>query len=263
MSESKIYPVPAEFAAQANITAAQYDEMYQQSVEDPEGFWSEQAENYLSWFKPWNSVCDWSFAGDDLHIKWFEGAELNVSYNCLDRHLSSRGDQVAIIWEADDPAEDRKITYAELHDEVCKFSNVLKAQGVNRGDRVSIYMPMIPEAAVAMLACTRIGAVHSVVFGGFSPDALRDRIQDSDCQVVITADQSVRGGKRVPLKANADKAVSECPDVKSVIVVQRGGDPVEWTDGRDVWYHEAMAKASAECEPEMMDAEDPLFILYT
>jgi acetyl-CoA synthetase len=263
MSESKIYPVPAEFAAQANITAAQYDEMYQQSVADPEGFWSEQAEKYLSWFKPWNSVCDWSFARDDLHIKWFEGAELNVSYNCLDRHLSSRGDQVAIIWEADDPTEDRKITYAELHQEVCKFSNVLKAQGVNRGDRVSIYMPMIPEAAVAMLACTRIGAVHSVVFGGFSADALRDRIQDSDCQVVITADQSVRGGKRVPLKANADKAVSECPDVKSVIVIQRGGDPVEWTDGRDVWYHEAMAKASAECEPEMMDAEDPLFILYT
>ncbi|MGD8419440.1 MAG: acetate--CoA ligase [Gammaproteobacteria bacterium] len=263
MSEIKTYPVPPEFAAQANVTAEQYESMYHQSIEDPEGFWSEQAENYISWFKPWNTVSDWSFDSDDLHIKWFEGAELNVSYNCLDRHLETRGDQVAIIWEADDPGEDRKITYAELHEEVCKFANVLKSRGVQRGDRVSIYMPMIPEAAVAMLACTRIGAVHSVVFGGFSPDALRDRILDSDCQVVITADQSMRGGKRVPLKANADKAVSSCPNVSSVIVVKRGGDPVEWHDERDVWYHEAMAEASADCEPEHMAAEDPLFILYT
>jgi acetyl-CoA synthetase len=263
MSDSKTYPAPAEFAAKANITEAEYQEMYQQSIDDPEGFWSEQAENYLSWFTPWNSVSDWSFGKDDLSIKWFEGAELNVSYNCLDRHLSTRADQVAIIWEGDDPGEDRKITYAELHQEVCKFSNVLKNQGVKRGDRVSIYMPMVPEAAVAMLACTRIGAIHSVVFGGFSPDALRDRILDSDCQVVITADQSVRGGSKVPLKANADKAVSQCPDVKSVIVIKRGGDPVEWTEGRDVWYHEAMAQASPECEPEMMGSEDPLFILYT
>jgi acetyl-CoA synthetase len=263
MSEHEIYPVPAEFAAQANITAEQYQEMYRQSVDDPDGFWSEQAENYLSWFKPWDTVSDWSFSGDDLHIKWFEGGELNVSYNCLDRHLESRGDQIAIIWEGDDPNEDRKITYRELHEEVCKFANVLKARGVNKGDRVSIYMPMIPEAAVAMLACTRIGAMHSVVFGGFSPDALRDRILDSDCQVVITADQSMRGGGKVPLKANADKAVSACPNVSSVIVVKRGGDPVEWNDERDVWYHEAMAEASAECEPEMMGAEDPLFILYT
>ncbi len=263
MSEIKTYPVPEDFAAQANITAAEYAEMYQQSVDDPEGFWSEQAEKYLSWFKPWNSVSDWSFDENDLHIKWFEGGEINVSYNCLDRHLETRGDQVAIIWEGDNPERDRKITYRELHEEVCKFANVLKDQGVKRGDRVSIYMPMIPEAAVAMLACTRIGAMHSIVFGGFSPDALADRINDSDCQVVITADQSVRGGKRVPLKANADKAVSECPGVKSVIVVQRGGEPVDWTDGRDVWYHEAMADASADCEPEMMSAEDPLFILYT
>jgi acetyl-CoA synthetase len=263
MSENQIFPAPAEFAAQANITAAQYDEMYRQSVDDPEGFWSEQAENYLSWFKPWDSVCDWSFDEKDLHINWFAGGELNVSYNCLDRHLETRADQVAIIWEADNPEKHRKITYAELHAEVCKFANVLKAQGVSKGDRVSIYMPMIPEAAVAMLACTRIGAMHSVVFGGFSPDALRDRIQDSDCHVVITADQSVRGGKRVPLKANADKAVSQCPNVTSVIVVQRGGEPVEWTEGRDIWYHEAMAAASDHCDPEMMDAEDPLFILYT
>ena len=263
MSEHKTYPPPAEFAAQANVTADQYEDMYRQSVEDPDGFWSEQAENYISWFKPWNTVSDWSFAEDNLHIKWFEGAELNVSYNCLDRHLDTRADQVAIIWEGDDPDEDRKITYAELHQEVCKFANVLKSRGVNKGDRVSIYMPMIPEAAVAMLACTRIGAVHSIVFGGFSPDALRDRIQDSDCQVVITADQSVRGGKRVPLKTNADRAVSQCPNVNSVIVVKRGGDPVEWTEGRDVWYHEAVAAASADCPPESMGAEDPLFILYT
>lgn len=263
MSEIKTYPAPAEFAAQANVTAAQYDEMYRQSVEDPDGFWSEQAENYISWFKPWNSVSDWGFAEDDLHIKWFEGAELNVSYNCLDRHLEQRADQVAIIWEGDDPNEDRKITYAELHREVCKFANVLKDRGVNKGDRVSIYMPMVPEAAVAMLACTRIGAVHSIVFGGFSPDALRDRILDSDCRVVITADQSMRGGKRVPLKDNADKAVGQCPNVSSVIVVKRGGDPVEWTEGRDVWYHEAVAAAAAECQPESMAAEDPLFILYT
>ncbi len=263
MSDNPTYPAPATFAAQANVNAEQYKTMYQQSIDDPEGFWSEQAENYISWFEPWNSVCDWSFSAEDLHIKWFEGATLNVSYNCIDRHLETRADQVAIIWESDDPNESRKITYAELHLAVCKFSNVLKAQGVEKGDRVSIYMPMVPEAAIAMLACTRIGAMHSVVFGGFSPDALRDRILDSDCQVVITADQSVRGGKKVPLKANVDKAVSQCPNVKSVIVVQRGGDPVEWTQGRDVWYHQAMAEASEHCDPEMMAAEDPMFILYT
>ncbi|MFT5503112.1 MAG: acetyl-CoA synthetase [Gammaproteobacteria bacterium] len=263
MSDSKTYPVPAKFAAQANVNASQYAEMYKQSVEDPEGFWSEQAENYISWFKPWNSVLDWSFDKDDLHIKWFEGAELNVSYNCIDRHLDQRADQVAIIWEGDDPSEDRKITYAELHEEVCRFSNVLKSRGVQKGDKISIYMPMIPEVAVAMLACTRVGAIHSIVFGGFSPDALRDRIQDSDCKVVITADQSMRGGKRVPLKSNVDKAVSECPDVNTVIVVNRGGDSVEWTEWRDVWYHEALANASPHCEPEMMSAEDPLFLLYT
>jgi acetyl-CoA synthetase len=262
MSEAKIYPVPANFAADANINAAEYTEMYQQSIDDPEAFWSEQAENYLSWFKPWNSVSDWSF-GEDVHIKWFEGAELNVSYNCLDRHLETRGDQVAIIWESDDPNKDREITYNELHEEVCKFANVLKDRGVKKGDSVSIYMPMVPEVAVAMLACTRIGAMHSVVFGGFSPDALRDRILDSDCRVVITADQSVRGGKLIPLKANADEAVSACPNVNSVIVIKRGGDPVEWNGDRDIWYHDAMANASKHCEPEMMGAEDPLFILYT
>ena len=263
MSDVKTYPVPPAFAAQANVSAEQYETMYRQSVEDPAGFWGQQANQYLSFFSQPKEVLDWSFNENDLHIAWFKGAKLNVSYNCLDRHLESRGDQVAIIWEGDNPNEDRKITYRELHAEVCRFANVLKARGVKKGDRVSLYLPMIPEAAVAMLACTRIGAVHSIVFGGFSPDALKDRIIDSDCRVVITADQSMRGGKRVPLKANADKAIAKCPNVHTCIVVKRGGDPVEWAADRDVWYHEAMAAADAGCEPEHMDAEDPLFILYT
>jgi len=263
MSESKVYPVPADFAAQANIDDARYQEMYQRSIKDPEGFWAEQADRYVSWFKKWDKVLDWSFERDDLHIEWFKGATLNVSYNCLDRHLETRGDQTAILWEGDNPAEDRRITYRELHQEVSKFANVLKSRGVKKGDRVSLYLPMIPEAAVAMLACTRIGAVHSVVFGGFSPDALRDRIQDSDCHVVITADQSMRGGKRVPLKANADKAIAQCPNVHTCLVVKRGGEPVEWHEARDVWYHQAMSEVSADCPPEEMGADDPLFILYT
>ena len=258
-----IYPVPEAFAAQANVTAEQYAEMYQQSVDNPEAFWAEQADNYLDWFKKWDTVLDWSFMEDDLHINWFKGATLNVSYNCIDRHLETRGDQVAIIWEGDNPDEDRKITYRELHEEVSRFANALKARGVERGDRVSLYMPMIPEATVAMLACTRIGAIHSIVFGGFSPDALKDRINDSDCKVVITSDQSMRGGKKVPLKANADKAIESCPQVHTCFVVQRGGEPVEWNDKRDVWYHEAVANASADCPPEEMEADDPLFILYT
>ncbi len=263
MSENKTYPVPAEFAAQANIGDDQYQAMYPQSISDPDGFWGEQAEKYVTWFKKWDKVSDWSFDKDDLHIEWFKGATLNVAYNCLDRHLDTRGDQVAIIWEGDNPNEDRKITYRELYEDVCKFSNALKSRGVKKGDRVSLYMPMIPEAAVAMLACTRIGAIHSIVFGGFSPDALRDRILDSDCQVVITSDQSMRGGKKVPLKANADKAIAQCPNVHTCFVVKRGGDPVDWTDERDVWYHEAMSDASAECPAEEMAADDPLFILYT
>ena len=263
MSEVKTYPVPAEFAAQANVTAEQYAEMYKRSVEDPAGFWGEQAENYLTWFKKWDTVLDWSFDQADLHINWFKGGRLNVAYNCLDRHLDTRGDQVAIIWEADDPNTDRKITYRELHEEVCRFANVLKDRGVKKGDRVSLYLPMIPEAAVAMLACTRIGAVHSIVFGGFSPDALKDRINDSDCKVVITSDQSMRGGKKVPLKTNADKAIESCPQVDTCIVVRRGGDPVHWVDGRDVWYHEAVGAASVDCPAEEMEADDPLFILYT
>ncbi len=263
MSDVKTYPVPAEFAAQANVTAEQYKEMYQRSVEDPAGFWGDQAEQYLTWFKKWDTVLDWSFGQDDLHINWFKGGTLNVSYNCLDRHLETRGDQVAIIWEGDDPNVDRKITYRELHEEVCRFANVLKDRGVKKGDRVSLYLPMVAEAAVAMLACTRIGAVHSIVFGGFSPDALKDRINDAECEVVITSDQSMRGGKKVPLKANADRAIASCPQVHTCIVVRRGGDPVEWTEGRDVWYDEAVAAASPECAAEEMEADDPLFVLYT
>ena len=258
----KVYNVPPAFADQANITAGQYQAWYQESVENPEAFWAQQAEQYVSWFKPWDRVLDWSFT-DDVHIKWFEGAKLNVAYNCLDRHLETRAEQTAIIWESDDPGVDKKISYRELHAAVCKFANVLKSRGVGKGDCVSIYMPMVPEAAIAMLACTRIGAVHSVVFGGFSPDALRDRILDSDCKIVITADQSVRGGKKIPLKANADKAITQCPHVHTCIVIQRGGDPVDWQAERDVWYHEAMNEASADCPAEEMDAEDPLFILYT
>jgi acetyl-CoA synthetase len=262
MSE-KVYPVPADFAAQANITSEQYQEMYQRSVDDPEGFWAEQANAYLTWFKPWDKVLDWSFEEDNLHIEWFKGGKLNVSFNCLDRHLDSRGDQTAILWEGDDPNRDKRITYRELHTDVNKFANALKDRGVKKGDRVSIYLPMIPEAVVAMLACTRIGAVHSIVFSAFSPDALKDRILDSDCQCVITSDQSLRGGKHIPLKANADKALAQCPGVHTCFVVQHGGEPVEWQDGRDLWYHEALAAADPVCEPEQMDAEDPLFILYT
>ena len=263
MSEIKVYDVPAAFAAKANITEQQYDEMYKRSINDPEGFWGEQADHYLTWYKKWDKVLDWSFDAKDLHIKWFEGAKLNVAYNCIDRHLDTRGDQVAIIWEGDDPNTDKKITYKELHTEVSKLANVLKARGVKKGDRVCIYMPMIPEAGYAMLACARIGAVHSVVFGGFSPEALKDRILDSDCRVVITTDEGLRGGKAVPLKSNTDKAVESCPNVHTVLTVQNTGGKVHWNDKHDLWYHDAMASASADCPAEEMDAEDPLFILYT
>ncbi|TVO69851.1 acetate--CoA ligase [Sedimenticola selenatireducens] len=261
MSEEKVYPVSADTAAQAHIDAAKYKEMYQRSVEDPDGFWGDAAEEFLTWSKKWDKVSEWDF--NEANIKWFQGGKLNVSYNCLDRHLETRGDQTALIWESDDPNEDKKISYRELHAEVCKFANVLKSRGVKKGDRVCIYMPMILEASVAMLACTRIGAVHSIVFGGFSPDALSSRILDSDCQTLITADESVRGGKNVPLKANADIALDDCPNVHTCIVVKRTGGNVAWKEGRDIYYHDAMADASDICEPEEMDAEDPLFILYT
>jgi len=258
---TKVYDVPADFEANALINEAQYQEMYQRSIDDPEGFWAEQAEKFLTWSKPWDKVMDYDF--NKAYIRWFEGGKLNVSANCLDRHLETRGDQVAIIWEGDDPNVDKKITYRELHADVCRFANALKARGVKKGDRVSIYMPMVPEVAVAMLGCARIGAVHSIVFGGFSADALKNRILDSDCHVVITSDEGRRGGRAVPLKTNADKALEGCPNVHTVFVVQVTGNDVPMQDGRDVWYHESLQAASPDCEPEEMDAEDPLFILYT
>ncbi|NKB64066.1 MAG: acetate--CoA ligase [Gammaproteobacteria bacterium] len=261
MSQEKVYPVAEDVANRALITDEQYQEMYRQSIEEPESFWAEQANEFLDWFKPWDSVMEVDYHKAD--INWFQGAKLNVSYNCIDRHLANLGNQVAIIWEGDDPDTDKSISYNELFTLVCKFANVLKSRGVKKGDRVSIYMPMIPEAAIAMLGCARIGAVHSIVFGGFSPDALRDRILDSDCQVVITADEGPRGGKNVPLKANVEKALEGCPNVHTTVVVKRTGNPVASDENRDVWYHEAMENASPECPPEEMDAEDPLFILYT
>ena len=263
MSEQQLYEVPAEFAAKTNITAEQYKTLYKQSIEDPEAFWAKQAKDFLTWSKPWDKVMDYSFDANDLYIKWFQGGTLNVAYNCIDRHLESKGDQVAIIWEGDDPNDDKKITFNELHQDVSKFANILRERGVKKGDRVCIYMPMIPEAGYAMLACARIGAVHSVVFGGFSPEALKGRILDSDCQVVITADEGIRAGKNIPLKANTDKALEDCPNVHTVLTVKRTGNDIGWNKDRDVWYHEAMETVSADCPCEEMDAEDPLFILYT
>ena len=261
MSDLKKYPVSSAVEANALLNDEQYQAMYQRSLNDSDGFWAEQAEQFVSWSRRWQRVQNCDFKTADIH--WFEGAELNVAYNCLDRHLADRGDQTAIIWEGDDPNEDQSISYRELHEMVCRLANVLKSRGVAKGDRVSIYMPMIPEAAVAMLACARIGAVHSVVFGGFSPIALRDRILDSDCRLVITADEGRRGGRTVPLKENTDKALESCPNVDTVIVVRVTGGDVGWNEGRDVDYASAVAAASAECEPEPMGAEDPLFILYT
>ena len=262
MSERTIFPVTAGTAKGAHIDAAAYEAMYRRSVEDPESFWAEQA-GRLDWITPFTKVKDVSWAKDDLHIRWFEDGTLNASANCLDRHLAARGEQTAIIWEGDDPALSEHITYRDLHERVCKFANVLKARGVKRGDRVTIYLPMIPEIAVAVLACARIGAIHSVVFGGFSPDALAGRIIDCASTVVITADEGLRGGRTVPLKANTDAALASCPDCTTCIVVRRTGGEIGWVDGRDHWYEEEMAGASADCPPEEMGAEDPLFILYT
>ncbi|MCW8874859.1 MAG: acetate--CoA ligase [Gammaproteobacteria bacterium] len=261
MSEVKVYPVPPEFAAHTHLNREQAEAMYRRSVEDPEGFWAEQAELFLDWDKPWDKVLEWDF--HRAHIRWFEGGKLNVCYNCVDRHLPNRAAQTALIWEGDDPNTDATISYQQLYDHVTRLANALKARNVKKGDRVCIYMPMIPEAVYAMLACARIGAVHSVVFGGFSPESLKDRILDSDCQALITADEGVRGGRKVPLKANADKALASCPNVHSVLVVKRTGGEIEWNPQRDVWYHEITAGQSTDCPPEMMDAEDPLFILYT
>ncbi|TQV67270.1 acetate--CoA ligase [Exilibacterium tricleocarpae] len=261
MSASPTYPVPEGFAEQAHIDAAAYEALYQRSIAEPEAFWAEQADAFLTWDTRWDKVREFDFHKGSA--RWFAGGKLNVAYNCIDRHLARRGDQVAIIWEGDEPTDDRSITYRELHDAVCRLANVLRERGVKKGDRVCIYMPMIPEAAYAMLACARIGAVHSVVFGGFSPEALKDRILDCDCQVLITADEGVRGGKTIPLKHNADRALAACPDLHTCVVVKRTGGAVEWQEGRDVWYGEAVAAAAADCAPESMDAEDPLFILYT
>ena len=261
MTDTKTYDIPASFAKNAHIDEKQYLSMYQRSVEDPSAFWAEQAEAFLSWDKRWDTVLDWDFHKG--HIRWFEGGKLNACYNCVDRHLETRGDQTAFIWEGDDPAKDAKITYRELHEHVCRLANVLKSRGVKKGDRVCIYMPMIPEAAYAMLACARIGAVHSVVFGGFSPESIKDRILDSDCHTVITADEGLRGSKHVPLKANVDAALKSCPNVSTVVTVKVTGANVNWVEGRDIWYQEEAAKVSPECPVESMDAEDPLFILYT
>jgi acetyl-CoA synthetase len=260
----QIYPVPEEVKKRALIDEAKYEAMYARSIEDNEGFWAEQAKR-IDWIKPFTKVKDVSFDKDDLHIRWFYDGSLNVCYNCVDRHLPTKGDDVAILWEGDDPGRDLKITYSDLHARVCRFANSLKSLGAKKGDRITIYMPMIPEAAVAMLACARIGAVHSVVFGGFSPDALAGRIHDCESNIVITADEGRRGGKRVPLKANVDAAAAD-PNVttlEKVLVVRNTGTDVGWVEGRDVWLHEIEATVNADCPCEEMGAEDPLFILYT
>lgn len=261
MSESAVYPVPEQWKENAWINQDRYQAMYQQSIENPDQFWAEQAAEFLQWESPWHTVRDVDFAKGEA--TWFGGGKLNVAVNCIDRHMAKRADQTAIIWEGDEPTDDKKISYRELHDRVSRMGNVLRDRGVKKGDRVCIYMPMIPEAAYAMLACARIGAVHSVVFGGFSPEALKDRILDSDCQVVITADEGVRGGKPVPLKVNADKALESCPNVHTCLVVERTGGNISWTENRDIWYQDAIQSVSADCPAESMDAEDPLFILYT
>ena len=262
MSQDKTFQPAAEIVSRALVTDESYTAMYGESLSDNDAFWAEHGKR-IDWIKPYSEISDVSYDTKDLHIRWYADGTLNAAANCLDRHLATRGNQTAIIWEGDDPADSKHITYAELHEEVCKFANLLKAEGAKKGDRITIYMPMIPEAAVAMLACARIGAIHSVVFGGFSPDALAGRIQDCDSNIVITADEGLRGGRPVPLKTNTDAALENCPDCNKVIVVRRTGGDVAWVEGRDVWYHEAMSAASADCPPEEMSAEDPMFILYT
>jgi acetate--CoA ligase len=261
MSDNSFFPVKPEIAKTAYVDEAAYASMYEKSIKDPEAFWGEHGKR-IDWIKPYSKVKDVSYTGD-VHIKWFYDGTLNVSANCIDRHLATRGDQTAIIFEGDDPSVSKHITYKELHENVCRLANVLKKHGVKKGDRVTIYLPMIPEAAYSMLACARVGAIHSIVFGGFSPDSLKDRIVDCDSHFVITSDEGLRGGRKVPLKANADKAAAGAPGVKTMLVVKHTGGEVAWTEGRDVWYHEEVASVSADCPPEEMSAEDPLFILYT
>ncbi len=262
MSETKVYPVPDAWAKSAYVDDAKYLDMYAASVSNPDVFWSEHGRR-IDWIKPFTKVKNTSFARDNVSIKWFEDGTLNVCANCVDRHLAARGDQVAIIWEGDEPSMDLKITYSQLHERVCRFANVLKRLGAKKGDRITIYMPMIPEAVYAMLACARIGAIHSVVFGGFSPESLVGRIQDCDSNIVITADEGVRGGRKIPLKANTDKALEKCPSVEKVLVVKRTNGDVPWQAGRDHWLHWEMDHVTADCPIEEMNAEDPLFILYT
>ena len=256
-----LYPKHQKAVDHSHINAEQYRAMYQQSIEQPDTFWAEQAEQFIDWYKPWDEVRNVDFNTAD--ISWFKGAQLNASYNCIDRHLATKANDIAIIFEGDEPTDDLSVTYQELHDHVCRFANLLKDRGVKKGDRVCIYMPMIPEVGYAMLACARIGAVHSIVFGGFSTESIKARIIDADCQVVITADEGVRGGKLIPLKANVDEAVAGCPNVHTVVMVERTGAEVEWNDTTDVAYTDIILNYPATCEPEVMDAEDPLFILYT
>ena len=261
MSDMKIYPVHKDFKKQANIELKTYNSMYLESIKNSDIFWSEQAKEFLNWQKSWNQVSSYDFSTGQA--SWFSEGKLNASVNCIDRHLPTKANQAAIIWEGDNPEDSEIISYRKLSDHVNKLSNALRSRNVKKGDRVCIYMPMIPEALYAMLACARIGAIHSVVFGGFSPEALKDRIIDSDCHVVVTADEGVRGGKRIPLKANADIAMSQCPLVHTCIVISHTKGKVDWVDKRDIWYHEAIKKETTYCQPENMDAEDPLFILYT
>ena len=261
MGDERVVAVKPHISATTHMDDETYQAMYAESISSPETFWAKQAEKYVTWFQGWEHVSHVDFGSGD--IRWFEGATLNAAYNCIDRHLESRGDATAIIWEGDEPGDERLISYRELHSEVSRFGNLLKSRGVTKGDRVAIYMPMIPEAAVAMLGCARVGAVHSVVFGGFSPDSLRDRILDSDCRVIVTADEGPRGGRNVPLKANVETALDGCPDVHTTIVVRRTGNSVPGNASRDVWYQEAMEAMDSQCPAEEMDAEDPLFILYT
>jgi acetyl-CoA synthetase len=262
MSDPTVYPVPGSWENSAYVDSAKYRQMYEQSIADPNAFWGEHGKR-IDWIKPYTKVKNASFEPGNVSIKWFEDGSLNVCANCVDRHLATRGDQVALIWEGDDPQMDVRITYKELYGHVCRFANVLKKLGASKGDRITIYMPMIPEAVYAMLACARIGAIHSVVFGGFSPDALAGRIQDCESNIVITADEGVRGGRNIPLKGNTDRAVDHCPSVKKVLVIKRTNASVNWIEGRDHWYHDEMVSVPAECPPEEMNAEDPLFILYT
>jgi acetyl-CoA synthetase len=261
MPDTSLFPVPAKIAEGAWVDEAKYFRLYEESLANPDKFWGDQGKR-VDWIKPYTKVKNTSFKGD-VSIKWYEDGTLNASYNCIDRHLATRADQTAILWEGDSPSEHKHVSYAELHENVCRLANVMKTQGVKKGDRVTIYLPMIPEAAYAMLACARIGAVHSVVFGGFSPDSLIGRIQDCGSTYVITADEGLRGGRKVPLKANTDEALKSCPGVKTVLVVRRTGGSIGWKEGRDVWFHDAMGKASKDCPPAEMSAEDPLFILYT